>query len=618
MKGKFYLILLFCILLFHSVKAKNIYTDSLINRLKTEQLPVAEKLKIYELVIEKYRSEQQYDKASDYNKEYLKLARTSDNPLAITKAHVFQGMIMCNLEKYDQVQPYIDSASTSASKTNNKIAQAYASFLPAYYSHSLYEYKKSVAYILKSLSLLEKTEGDPILEFRLYYLLYGTYTTWNDLKNSFKYARKSIEQAEKSGNKNQLSNAYTALATAYTYQYEKTNSPEDLNAIMSNSEKATALYKEFPGHVSDYTYAIARNNTASYLLKYFPKLTDDLRKQIEYNIGEALNASAHTAKPQSIQAGGFGMLANLATRDNDLNKAEQYLLQAETMLLTQSPVYYYIMIQIVNDLAELYEKKGNLTKALEYQKKVTQYSIEQFNEDEAANVKRLEAQYQSDKKEQEVLSLKKQKLLYIILGCIGLIGAFFMFRSYHFRLRYSLVREKQLNTEKNEAEIQVKLEKEEQARLKAEQELLTLQQQKLQTEVLANHLHLQHKNEVLQQLQTRLSDTDININQVVKEVSRVDKDFEKAKFRIQELHPDFFRNISEKAMQKLTALDLKYCSYIYLGMGTKQIAHLLNVEPKSVRMAKYRLKKKFGLDEDTDLDTFFSVTLGSTDPDNIE
>ena len=253
----------------------------------------------------------------------------------------------------------------------------------------------------------------------------------------------------------------------------------------------------------------------------------------------------------------------------------------------------------------------------QYQKKVTKYSVEQFNEDEAANVKRLEAQYQSDKKEQEVKSLEKQKLLYIILGCIGLTGAFFMFRSYHFRLRYSLVREKQLNTEKNEAEIQVKLEKEEQARLKAEQELLTLQQQKLQTEVLANHLHLQHKNEVLQQLKTRLSDTDININQVVKEVGLVDKDFEKAKFRIQEVHPDFFRSISEKALQRLTALDLKYCSYIYLGMDTKQIAHLLHVEPKSVRMAKYRLKKKFGLDEDTDLDTFFSAILGNTDPDKM-
>ena len=121
---------------------------------------------------------------------------------------------------------------------------------------------------------------------------------------------------------------------------------------------------------------------------------------------------------------------------------------------------------------------------------------------------------------------------------------------------------------------------------------------------------------MLQQLQTRLSDTDININQVVKEVSRVDKDFEKLNSE--------FRNcirisseISVKRHCKTYSTGMKYCSYIYLGMGTKQIAHLLNVEPKSVRMAKYRLKKKFGLDEDTDLDTFFSVTLGSTDPDNI-
>lgn len=54
-------------------------------------------------------------------------------------------------------------------------------------------------------------------------------------------------------------------------------------------------------------------------------------------------------------------------------------------------------------------------------------------------------------------------------------------------------------------EMQLKLEKEEQARLKAEQELLALQQQKLQDEVLANQLHLQHKNEVLHNLKVKLS-----------------------------------------------------------------------------------------------------------------
>ena len=141
------------------------------------------------------------------------------------------------------------------------------------------------------------------------------------------------------------------------------------------------------------------------------------------------------------------MLANLATRDNDLDKAEKYLLQAETILLTQSPVYYYIMIQIVNDLAELYERKGNLAKALEYQKKVTKYSIEQFNEDEAANVKRLEAQYQSDKKEQEVKSLENKTIIYYT-GVHWLNRCFLYVPIVSFPAQIFSGKRKQLNTEK--------------------------------------------------------------------------------------------------------------------------------------------------------------------------
>ena len=36
-------------------------------------------------------------------------------------------------------------------------------------------------------------------------------------------------------------------------------------------------------------------------------------------------------------------------------------------------------------------------------------------------------------------------------------------------------------------------------------------------------------------------------------------------------------------------------------MDTKQIDKLHNVEPKSVRMTKYRLKQKFGLNTEMDL-----------------
>ncbi len=74
--------------------------------------------------------------------------------------------------------------------------------------------------------------------------------------------------------------------------------------------------------------------------------------------------------------------------------------------------------------------------------------------------------------------------------------------------------------------------------------------------------------------------------------------------QIQQLHPYFFNRLHEKATQKLTPLDLRYCAYIYLQMNTKQIAQVLHIEPQSVRMSKYRLKQKFGLDKPVDFEAF--------------
>jgi DNA-binding CsgD family transcriptional regulator len=74
--------------------------------------------------------------------------------------------------------------------------------------------------------------------------------------------------------------------------------------------------------------------------------------------------------------------------------------------------------------------------------------------------------------------------------------------------------------------------------------------------------------------------------------------------QIQQVHPDFFNLIGERAQRKLTLLDLKFCAYLYLKMDTRQIAQLMNVEAKSVRMTRYRIKQKLGLDKEDDLTSF--------------
>lgn len=608
--------LLYCILFictFYS--AQNTFIDGLKNQLSEDHISTEEKFRIYNELTEYYRVSDQYTTAENYVQQQIELAKKEQNYAEQVKALTQKGIIKLNQSDYNKIPHIIDLANEIVQKSDNKTAELYASYLNIYYRNTLGESENTIKLIQKALPMVEKYPSEIILNAKLNYLLYGIYTEWNDAENATRYAKKAIELAEKSGNKNLLSSAYSALAVSYSFQYEKTGDLKDLKPVIEMCKKAVVLYQQFPGHVSAHVQAMALLNLVNYYLSY-PVMTPEIREEIQSNANKILALTEHTTLNQGMQAGALGVLSNLASRDQNDTLSEQYLLKAEQILLTQQPVYYRVMINVVKDLAQLYAKQKKYQKAYEYESKVTEYSNLLFDEGQAETAKRLEAQYQSQKKESELksltektASLKKEKLLYIGLGIIGLMGAFFMFRSYHFKLRYSIERENKLDTEKHEAEIQIKLQEEEQARLKAEQELLTLQQQKLQSEVLASQLHIQHKNEVLQNLQNQLSDTDINIHKVVKGENRVDNDFEKIRFTIQELHPDFFKSISEKGQQKLTPLDLKYCAYIYLGMDTKQIANLLNVEPKSVRMTKYRLKKKFGLDENTALESFFQGVL---------
>jgi len=70
-----------------------------------------------------------------------------------------------------------------------------------------------------------------------------------------------------------------------------------------------------------------------------------------------------------------------------------------------------------------------------------------------------------------------------------------------------------------------------------------------------------------------------------------------------EVHPDFLNNLS-KLYPKLSKTDLRLCAYLLLGMSTKEISALTYREVRSVESSRYRLRKKLGVDADTDLRDF--------------
>jgi len=91
-------------------------------------------------------------------------------------------------------------------------------------------------------------------------------------------------------------------------------------------------------------------------------------------------------------------------------------------------------------------------------------------------------------------------------------------------------------------------------------------------------------------------------NKIEEEVNKEKKNFLFHKL-FSEVHQDFINRLTEKHTN-LTANDIRIVSFIRINLGTKEIANLMNISPKSVDIARYRLRKKLDLAHEADLNKY--------------
>jgi DNA-binding CsgD family transcriptional regulator len=562
-------------------------------------------------VAEMYRGRKNYSMAETKARQSATISLKYKNYSEVTKAYVVLANVTSNLQQLKRLKPIADSTLIFASKANDPLAMAEAYNAQIQLYKTLSDQEAVVKFANLGLKQLTR-KPDPNIAAKIYYRLYVVYSNWNNEAKVNFYAREATKNVLLTKNYDLLSNCYTALSVAHEYNYNTTKKKAELDSVLFYLHQSEKLYRQYPERVYDYTYAIVCVNIANYYLKYFPEPDTEAKIQAIHYANMARTVLKNTINNQEVIASSLGILSEYAKRDGNDALAENYLLEAYKVMKTEQPLYYYTMINVLQGLSLFYEQKHNYKKAVDFQKEITQYSNENFNQEQALNAQKLEIQYETEKKDTEMRILKEreqsrrmQNYLYGCIAVASLLGLLFMFRAYHFKLRYSLQREKQLQLEKQDSELQIKLEKEEQARLKAEQQLLETQQQQLKTEVMANVLQLEHKNQMLINIRDKLTEGDaVNMQKILREEMVLDNDFERAKMQIQQVHPDFFNLINDKAQKKLTVLDLKLCAYLYLKMDTRQIAQLMNIEAKSVRMSRYRIKQKLGLEKDDDLYIF--------------
>jgi hypothetical protein len=79
-----------------------------------------------------------------------------------------------------------------------------------------------------------------------------------------------------------------------------------------------------------------------------------------------------------------------------------------------------------------------------------------------------------------------------------------------------------------------------------------------------------------------------------------DKTFE---IQMDELHQDLFIKLKEQ-FPGLSSNDLRLCAYLKIGLNSKEIADLMNIQPSSAYISRSRLRKKLNLKANEDLHDF--------------
>lgn len=86
----------------------------------------------------------------------------------------------------------------------------------------------------------------------------------------------------------------------------------------------------------------------------------------------------------------------------------------------------------------------------------------------------------------------------------------------------------------------------------------------------------------------------------------LDREWEQFNLSFDGIYKDFHNKLRGRVRQ-LSNYDLRLCALIKMGFENQEIAMLLNIEVTSVKMAKYRLRKKLQVEDPVDLQEFFEM-----------
>ena len=303
---------------------------------------------------------------------------------------------------------------------------------------------------------------------------------------------------------------------------------------------------------------------------------------------------------------------NFAWRQADLANIYLQLDQYNTALIeNQRAEELFKMLELPSGLRKtyqnayfIYQALGKPAEALTAYENYTTIKDSLNNTQTATQLEELQLIYDVEKKDQEILllskdvelsRLKRQRLSWGLI-LTGLIAALVIYIQFIRRRRDQKIQEERNKLQAMELE-KNKLEKEQ-----------------LERDLAAQVLQLCRKNELLTTVQQEVAvlskkvvpENQSNFRRLERTIqSDIQSDVEWDQFlsTFQKVHPDFLDQLRQR-VKKLSPAEHRLACLLRMNLSSKDIATMLHISDEGVKKARYRLRKKLGLESQFNLQEY--------------
>lgn len=287
------------------------------------------------------------------------------------------------------------------------------------------------------------------------------------------------------------------------------------------------------------------------------------------------------------------------------NEALGYTRKAAQMALSMNDQYQ--LSSAYRDLSKNFDLMKRYDSAYHYSELGRNIFLRIFTEDTNKQMALLQTLFEIQQKDAAITGFEKEKKAnqFIIIATIlivvllGLLAA-----SIFSRQRLKIKNEQQLNEQNH-------------ALYLAQKDAIEAELELKGKELTSNTLHVIQSNQFLEELRTELEemikddkrDQKKRLQQIVTKINQStsrDKHWKEFSSLFEQIHHTFFDNL-KKYSDELTASDLRLVALIKMNLNSKDMATLFGISQDSLRVARYRLRKKLDIPQGENLSTFIQT-----------